>query len=102
MRESRDPRKDKALLWDELLSLTGLSVSPRSIGDMGTLSDVSCMRGPSWGSSQPTVALVLTNAGVLRLTVQPAGRMPMNHCASGWRFIDLRRISVGSALVFAS
>lgn len=53
---------------------------------------------PPFGNPS-TVALVLTKAGVLRLTVQPAGRMPMNHCDSGWRFIDLRRISVVLALV---
>ena len=55
----------------------------------------SCMR-PPFGilPTKPGWLSSSTSAGVLRLTVQPAGRIPMNHSGSGWRFIDLRRISV--------
>lgn len=95
--ESVDIREFRALgtsvLWDGLPKLTCARI-PAEYRGHGTLSEVSCM---SLVDDPSTAAVVLTNAGVLRLTVQPAGRMPMNHCGSGWRFINLRRISVGSA-----
>jgi hypothetical protein len=81
------------------IRLATKKVPAEVFGDVALFQMGSCMR-PPFGilPTKPGWLSSSTSAGVLRLTVQPAGRIPMNHSGSGWRFIDLRRISV----VFAS